>query len=308
MKTADKFYIILILLVSCIGSALTSCSKPVTVLAESQTAEDYCTQGWKKYQLGQKQQAILDYNKSIAINPNYARAYNDRGIAEHDLGQYRQAIDDYNKAIAINPSFAWAYNNRGISKSSIGQKQQAIIDYNKAISIDPKFDKAYDNRAIVESELGQKTKAIVDHNQAISISPNFTGFYISRAYTKQTLGRNREAIADYDKAISLDSKFTFACKKPNLIDLQRKFRSSICPQVYRHQQLDRAHRNIKTAVDTGLFMGGLNILPLLILIFNLAYAAKTNWLGIGSIEIGISIIFSCTLGIRRHSSIATTAS
>jgi hypothetical protein len=71
-----------------------------------------------------------------------------------------------------------------------------------------------------------------------------------------------------------------------------------------YQQLDRAHRDIETAVSAGLFMGGLNILLLLMLLFNPVYAAKTNWLGIGSISIGIPIIFGCTLGIRRHNAIS----
>jgi hypothetical protein len=79
------------------------------------------------------------------------------------------------------------------------------------------------------------------------------------------------------------------------------------PKIYSHEQLDRAHRDIKTAVGAGLFMGGLNILLLLILIFNPVYAAKTNWLGIGSIAIGIPIIFGCIIGIDRYSSIAAKA-
>ena len=74
-----------------------------------------------------------------------------------------------------------------------------------------------------------------------------------------------------------------------------------------YQQLDQAHRDIKTAVDAGSFLGGLNILLLLMLLFNPVYAAKTNWLGIGSIAIGIPIIFGCTLGIRRRDSIAAKA-
>lgn len=73
-------------------------------------------------------------------------------------------------------------------------------------------------------------------------------------------------------------------------------------QIDSYQQLDRAHRDIETAVDAGLFMGGLNILLLLMLLFTPVYAAKTNWLGIGSISIGIPIIFGCTIEIHRHKS------
>ncbi len=79
------------------------------------------------------------------------------------------------------------------------------------------------------------------------------------------------------------------------------------PKIDSYQQLDRAHRDIETAVGAGLFMGGLNILLLLIFFFNPAYAGKTNWLGIGSIAIGIPIIFGCILGIRRYNSIAAKA-
>ena len=56
-----------------------------------------------------------------------------------------------------------------------------------------------------------------------------------------------------------------------------------------------------------LFRSGLNILLLLMLIFNPVYAAKTNWFGILTIAIGIPIIFGCTFSIRHHSSIAVKA-
>ena len=70
-------------------------------------------------------------------------------------------------------------------------------------------------------------------------------------------------------------------------------------QIYHYQQLDRAHRDIETAVNTGLFMGGLNILLLLMLTFNPVYAAKTNWFGILTIAIGIPIIFGSIDGIKN---------
>ena len=72
-------------------------------------------------------------------------------------------------------------------------------------------------------------------------------------------------------------------------------------QIDTYQELGQAHRDIKNAVDAGLFMGGLNILLLLMLIFNPALAAKTNWVSIFFIAIGLPIIFGCVVGICRHS-------
>jgi hypothetical protein len=84
----------------------------------------------------------------------------------------------------------------------------------------------------------------------------------------------------------------------------RKYNSR---QINSHQQLDRAYRDMKTAVEAGLFMGGLNILILLMLFFNPAYVGKYNWVGIGSIAIGIPIIVGCIIGLDRYNSIAAKA-
>ena len=73
--------------------------------------------------------------------------YNNRGIAKAEKGQYDQAILDYNKAIEIDPKYAEAYNNRGRVYRLKGQYDQAVLDYNKAIEIDPKYVDAYYNRA-----------------------------------------------------------------------------------------------------------------------------------------------------------------
>ena len=78
-------------------------------------------------------------------------------------------------------------------------------------------------------------------------------------------------------------------------------------EIDTYQQIDRAHRDIVTAVHAGLFMAGLNIIILLMLVFNPAYADKTNWLGIGSISIGILISFGLTICLDRYSLIAAKA-
>ena len=57
---------------------------------------------------------IQDYDKAIALNPDYANAYNNRGVVYGAKGNYALAIQDYGKAIALKPDLAKAYNNRGM--------------------------------------------------------------------------------------------------------------------------------------------------------------------------------------------------
>ena len=70
--------------------------------------------------------------KTIDINPNYAKAYNNRGNTYYSLKQHNEAIADYTKAIEINPQFALAYYNRGQAYFQLGNLQQAQQNWQQA--------------------------------------------------------------------------------------------------------------------------------------------------------------------------------
>jgi tetratricopeptide (TPR) repeat protein len=175
-----------------------------------QTAAEYNQTGNAKYNLGQYEAAILDYDKAIQIDPNYKIAYSNRGLAKNNLGQYEAAILDFDKAIQIDPNFKNAYNNRGFAKNNLGQYEAAILDFDKAIQIDPNFKNAYNNRGFAKKNLGQYEAAILDYDKAIQIDPNFKEAYYNRGSAKDKLGQYEAAILDYDKAIQIDPNYELA--------------------------------------------------------------------------------------------------
>jgi Flp pilus assembly protein TadD len=76
--------------------------QPATQIAQStQTAADYIAQGDAKYNSGDKQGAIQDYDRAIELDPENAEAYTDRGVAKSDLGDKQGAIEDVNKAAEL---------------------------------------------------------------------------------------------------------------------------------------------------------------------------------------------------------------
>lgn len=48
-----------------------------------------------------------------------------RGISKHKLDDYRGAIVDYDKAIELDPNYAEVYYNRGGSKLFLGSRESA---------------------------------------------------------------------------------------------------------------------------------------------------------------------------------------
>ncbi|OGP69033.1 MAG: hypothetical protein A2170_06220 [Deltaproteobacteria bacterium RBG_13_53_10] len=94
---------------------LSSCASTHKTQTELGDAEAYYNRGNAYWDKGQLDQAILDYNRALELNPGYAEAYNNRGVAYRNKGQYDQAILDYNKAFEINPRFAEVYYIRAVT-------------------------------------------------------------------------------------------------------------------------------------------------------------------------------------------------
>lgn len=60
-----------------------------------------------------------------------------RGISYDKLGHFEEAVLDFNKVIQLDPNNSVAYFNRGSTYDSMGAHDQAISDFGKALELDP---------------------------------------------------------------------------------------------------------------------------------------------------------------------------
>ena len=63
---------------------------------------------------GRLDEAILDYDRAIQINPDHAAIYYNRGIIYYRQGKLDEAFSDYNKAIQIDSDYVEVSGNQGI--------------------------------------------------------------------------------------------------------------------------------------------------------------------------------------------------
>ena len=105
------------------------------VFVTGQDAEAHVMRGDWYAESDNFEQAIIEYNRAIEIDPLYTDAYVNRGEEYLGHGELDQALADFDKAITINPNDAFAYLFRGLCMIEIGENQRAISDIERALEL-----------------------------------------------------------------------------------------------------------------------------------------------------------------------------
>ena len=222
-------------------------------------AHDYLRKGQSKANSKDWTGAIADFSQAIALDPEFANAYNNRGSARRRQEDLAGAIADFSQAIALNPKLVSAYFSRG----SIHHQQQdlvgAIEDLSQALALDKQkhaatymrlanirlqakdFDgaiadfsnaidrpctskqeqKAYKNRGIAKLNKGDLDNAIADFNQAIGKNDQDADAYTNRGIAKLAKGDLDDAIADFNQAVDKDRTDAYAYNNRGIAKLKK---------------------------------------------------------------------------------------
>jgi len=139
--------------------------------------------------------------------PNTVAAYNKNGDAKYDSGDYDGAIADYNKVIEFMPNNPGIFFNRGRAKIAKGDYNGGIIDCNKARDLLRNNAKShvaiYNVLGFAKLAKGDYDGAISDCDKTIESKPNTAAAYNNRGYEKEAKGNVSGALEDCQKAVEL---------------------------------------------------------------------------------------------------------
>lgn len=162
----------------------------------------YCAENEDKYiertiEYGKKRmynEALVEINKAVSINPKSAKAYHYRATVLAYKGDLDRAIADWNKSIELDNTRFIAYFSRALAFYKKGDADRAIADWTKSIELNPAYTESYYRRGTTYYEKNEYDKAIADFSKGIESDPkNAAEYYLYRAIAYSSK-------KDYDKS------------------------------------------------------------------------------------------------------------
>lgn len=152
---------------------------------------------------GQLDDAMIHFQKTLAIKPDHAEAQNNLGNVFLRKGQVDDAVAHYRKALEIRPDYASAYNNLGNVFLRRGELNESIVHYFKAIELRPDLAEAHNNLGVAYRQEGKPEKAIPYYEKALALKPDYAEAHFNLADVLRQLGRRDEAAAHLTEALRI---------------------------------------------------------------------------------------------------------
>jgi Flp pilus assembly protein TadD len=156
---------------------------------------------------GHDAEAIAEWEKLAAGNPDDARIRNNLGAALTRTGKYEDAIVQFEKALELNPEYNLVHVNLGRALMDAGQTDAAVAEYEKALAFYPDSADLRNGLGSALEKEGNLDDAIQRYTEAIQINPRLADAHnnLGRALlARGQAAKNAEAEKEFKTAIALD--------------------------------------------------------------------------------------------------------
>jgi tetratricopeptide (TPR) repeat protein len=142
------------------------------------------------------------------------RLHKEAGSHRDGQKNFTDAIVKYDRSIALNPSFADAYFDRGTCRIKVGQFIPGVLDFSRALELKPRFvdqffTKAnYLNKLVDVPKQQDEVKKIVAHHSFVASIVFLRGFFYVASTSEETrtpvLADLEAGIQDFDRTLELN--------------------------------------------------------------------------------------------------------
>jgi tetratricopeptide (TPR) repeat protein len=168
------------------------------------TGGEWHIKGYSLNTLGRWEEAILCYDRAIALEPRGFASWSNKGSCLGDLGRWGEALACYDQALAIAPWDSNTWNSKGTCLTRMGRPEEALACFDRALDLVPDFADAWNNKGSGLEALGRGEEALACADRALSLDPLNAVRWYSKGTHLEHLGRAEEALACADRALALN--------------------------------------------------------------------------------------------------------
>ncbi len=168
--------------------------------------------------------AIVVTNRPM-LSSTLMRAISEHNLATalQEQGRLDEAIAHYQRALAVQPDYAPAFNNLGTAQMAKGNMGAAVAAFRESLRLQPQSTQARDLLAEAEYDLGSasldngaadRAEPLLRH--AIVLKPDYAEAYNNLGIALAQMGRIDEAVAQWRRALEIKPAFADAEKNLRL--------------------------------------------------------------------------------------------
>jgi tetratricopeptide (TPR) repeat protein len=152
---------------------------------------------------GRPQDALIYFQRALALKPDSPEAHVDRGDALRVLHRDAEARQDYEEALRLRPAYPDGHYNLGVVLAASGQLPAAIAEYREAIRLAPAHVRAHNNLANALRQGGRVAEAVAEGERARALAPDSAEVRNTLGVAYGAAGRVPAAIAEIQEAVRL---------------------------------------------------------------------------------------------------------
>ena len=166
-------------------------------------AEIYSDLGFVRARQGRSDDALADYRKALALDPDCASAHFNLAVASLQSDKLQEAETHYRRALEGRPN-AETHNGLGYVLAKQGRADEAVAEFRTAIEADANFTPAYSNLADILVKQQKLEEAADTYQRMLAVKPTAAA-YSALGDVLDQLGRSDEATEQFARAKTLES-------------------------------------------------------------------------------------------------------
>jgi tetratricopeptide (TPR) repeat protein len=162
--------------------------------------------GTSLHSLGRHHEALVYYDRALALENRHALTWVHRGTALEALGRTDDALACCDHALHLNAQSEPALLAKGMLLGALGRLEEARAYCDRALKINPRNEQAWVNIGTALEALGRSVEALGCYNNALTLNPRNAQAWFNASVVLGERGRHEEALGCCERALGLDPR------------------------------------------------------------------------------------------------------